>query len=151
MNRRERRLRSMFMLAVCATLATLSASGARAEAPPTAASGLTPAPASASTGQAKITPPGFLDTTDHRVKETRPAPTATELGALKELTSEVTRFQKIGGSYRDTLDALLRREYLRKRYAKDQNSARQVEAEEALEDKARLAAIALFERFIGKY
>ncbi len=58
---------------------------------------------------------------------------------------------KIGGSYRDTLVALLQREYLRKRYASDQTYMRQVDAEEALEDKARLAAIELFEKFLAKY
>jgi TolA-binding protein len=96
-------------------------------------------------------PPGFLDTTDRRIRDQRPPPTAAELKALKELDSEAGRFTKIGGSYRDTLDTLLRREYLRKRYAQDENFGHQVKAEEDLEDKARLAAIELFERFVAKY
>lgn len=114
-----------------------------------------PAPASDVLPWANTTgtamPPGFLDTTDNRIRDDRSAPTKEELAALKELESEVGRFTKIGGSYRDTLIALLRREYLRKRYAQDQLYARQVRTEEELEDKSRLAAIALFERFVAKY
>ncbi len=106
-------------------------------------------PVSATTGAAA--PPVFLDTTDRRIKDERPPPTAAEVAALKELEGEVTRFTKIGGSYRDTLIALLRREYLRKRYAQDQGFEHQVRAEEALEDKSRLSAIELFERFLAKY
>ncbi|MEY4577771.1 MAG: hypothetical protein RL701_2474, partial [Pseudomonadota bacterium] len=115
------------------------------EPPPAATAGAAPATTSAPAA------PSFLDTTDRRVRETRAAPNKTEVGALNELESEVGRFTKIGGSYRDTLDALLRREYLRKRYSQDQNYARQVKTEEDLEDKSRLSAIALFERFIAKY
>jgi tetratricopeptide (TPR) repeat protein len=96
-------------------------------------------------------PPSFLDTTDRRVHTQAPPPTPQEVAALRELDGEVGRFAKIGGSYRDTLDALLRREFLRKRYAQDENYGRQVKAEEQLEDKSRLAAIELFERFIAKY
>lgn len=99
----------------------------------------------------KSKPPGFLDTAAAPDIVSRAPPTALQLAALQELEREVKRFIKIGGSYRDTIDALLRREYLRKRYAQDQNYARQIKAEEELEDKARLAAIALFERFIAKY
>ena len=110
-----------------------------------------PAAASAATENSLVTPPGFVDPAQNKPRDTRPPPTATEIGALKELEREVGRFAKIGGSYRDTLDALLRREYLRKRYAQDLNYGRQVKAEEALEDKARLAAIELFEKFIAKY
>ncbi|MET0387402.1 MAG: tetratricopeptide repeat protein [Polyangiales bacterium] len=108
-------------------------------------------PMAATTPSGAVPPPGFLDTTDRRLREVRAAPSKIEVGALRELEDEVGRFTKIGGSYRDTLDALLRREYLRKRYAQDQNYARQVKAEEDLEDKSRLSAIALFERFIAKY
>ncbi|HTU59912.1 MAG TPA: tetratricopeptide repeat protein, partial [Polyangiales bacterium] len=99
----------------------------------------------------KSKPPGFLDTAAAPDIQAAPPPTHLQQAALKELEREVKRFTKIGGSYRDTIDALLRREYLRKRYAQDQNYARQIKAEEELEDKARLAAIALFERFIAKY
>jgi len=123
------------------------ASAGSSQLQPAAAS---PAPA-AVTESSPVTPPGFLDQAQTRKDDSRPPPTATEVGALKELEREVNRFTKIGGSYRDTLDALLRREYLRKRYAQDQNYARQVKAEETLEDKARLSAIELFEKFITKY
>ncbi len=96
-------------------------------------------------------PPGFLDTTDKRITDERAAPSKEEVAALKELDTEVGRFTKIGGSYRDTLAALLQREYLRKRYGQDQSYARQVREEETLEDESRLAAIALFEKFVAKY
>ncbi|HET6340449.1 MAG TPA: tetratricopeptide repeat protein [Polyangiales bacterium] len=97
------------------------------------------------------TPPGFLNTADTRIRDQRAAPTKEEVAGLKELDEEVARFTKIGGSYRDTLAALLQREYLRKRYTQDQSYARQVHDEEELEDKARLSAIALFEKFVAKY
>jgi cellulose synthase operon protein C len=96
-------------------------------------------------------PPGFLNTADNRIRDERPPPTKEEIAALKELEDEAARFTKIGGSYRDTLAALLEREYLRKRYTQDQSYARQVHDEEELEDKARLSAIAMFEKFIAKY
>ncbi|HEX7477057.1 MAG TPA: hypothetical protein VF331_04580, partial [Polyangiales bacterium] len=98
-----------------------------------------------------VAPPGFLDTADKRIKDERPAPTPQQVAALKELENEANNFTKIGGSYRDTLVALLQREYLRKRYSQDQGYMHQVDAEEALEDKARLSAIELFERFLAKY
>jgi tetratricopeptide (TPR) repeat protein len=113
--------------------------------------GASPQPAPAAVSGKSNAPPGFLDTTDRRIRDERPPPTAKEVATLKELGAEVTKFTKIGTSYRDTLDSLLRREYLRKRYAQDQTFSRQVKAEEDLEDAARLAAITLFERFIAKY
>ncbi|HKP63400.1 MAG TPA: tetratricopeptide repeat protein, partial [Polyangiales bacterium] len=96
-------------------------------------------------------PPGFLDTTDKRIRDDRPPPSKEDVAALGELDTETQRFMKIGGSYRDTLAALLKREYLRKRYSQDQSYARQVHDEEVLEDKSRLDAIALFEKFLAKY
>jgi TolA-binding protein len=105
----------------------------------------------AGTAPTAAAPPVFLDTTDRRIRDERPEPTAAEVAELSELESEVSRFTKIGGSYRDTLIALLRREYLRKRYAQDEGFDRQIRAEEALEDQARLSAIEIFERFIAKY
>jgi hypothetical protein len=127
-------------------------SGLTAQAAPTqpqAPAGSGNLPWATSTGTS--TAPGFLDTADKRIRDERAAPSKEELAALKELDTEVGRFTKIGGSYRDTLVALLRREYLRKRYAQDQSFGRQVKAEEDLEDKSRLDAIALFERFVAKY
>src|SRR5262245_20022515 len=47
-----------------------------------------------------VVPPGFLDTTDRRVRDQKPPPTPTEVKALKELDNEALRFTKIGGSYR---------------------------------------------------
>jgi cellulose synthase operon protein C len=111
---------------------------AAASAPPNAATAAAP-------------PPGFLDTTDKRIRDDRPPPSKEDVAALGELDTEVQRFVKIGGSYRDTLAALLKREYQRKRYSQDQSFARQVRDEEQLEDKSRLDAIALFEKFITKY
>jgi len=95
--------------------------------------------------------PSFLDTTDRRVKEVRPPPTQNELTALRELEAEAGRFTKTANAYRSTLDELLRRDYLRKRYAQDSNFTRQIKIEEELEDKSRLTAIEKFERFIAKY
>ncbi len=108
-------------------------------------------PWSAATGASPAAPPGFMDTADKRIRDERPAPTKEEVAALRAIEAEAGRFAKIGGAYRDTLLALLRREYLRKRNIQDQNFARQVSAEESEEDKARLAAIELFEKFIAKY
>ena len=140
-----------FGSAVTLTCVLSLASGAYAQEGQSTLQPATPAAATPAAAPSSVAPPGFLDTTDRRVRENRPPPTPTEIGALKELDREVNRFTKIGGSYRDTIDSLLRREYLRKRYAQDQNYARQVKAEEVLEDKSRLAAIALFEKFIAKY
>ncbi|HKU38261.1 MAG TPA: tetratricopeptide repeat protein [Polyangiales bacterium] len=116
-----------------------------------AAAGSLPWAAPTAPPSSSAPPPGFLDTTDKRIRDDRPTPTKEDVVALGELDTEVQRFMKIGGSYRDTIAALLKREYLRKRYAQDQSYARQVHEEEKLEDKSRLDAIALFEKFLAKY
>ncbi len=95
--------------------------------------------------------PSFLDTTDHRVQDTRPAPTEAQLEALRQLEAEVGRFTASGETYRDTVVSLVRREYLRQRRSRDQWFSRQIREEERLTNEARERAIALFERFIRRY
>jgi len=95
--------------------------------------------------------PSFLDTSDRRIKDDRPPPSAEQVKGLKELEAEVERFRRIGGAYRDTVVSLLRREYERQRRDREEEYASQIKFEEQLEDKARLDAIALFERFIQSY
>ncbi|HMI91343.1 MAG TPA: tetratricopeptide repeat protein, partial [Polyangiales bacterium] len=95
--------------------------------------------------------PAFLDTSDRRIKEQRPPPAPEQVKALRELEAEVGRFRAQGGAYRDTLKSLLKREYDRQRHEREEGFNGQIKFEEDLEDKARLDAIALFERFIAKY
>jgi TolA-binding protein len=95
--------------------------------------------------------PSFLDTTDTRVVRDEPPPTALEVQALRELEAEIGVFRKLGSAYRDTLVAMLKREYRRLRHDREQTYSSQIEFEEELEDRARLDAIALFERFIARY
>jgi cellulose synthase operon protein C len=96
-------------------------------------------------------PPAFLDTADKRIRDERPAPPPEQVQGLKEMEAEVGRFRRIGGAYRDTVVSLLKREYDRQRRDREESFASQIDYEEKLEDKSRLDAIALFERFIEKY
>ncbi|MEZ4325982.1 MAG: tetratricopeptide repeat protein [Polyangiales bacterium] len=110
------------------------------------------APADSPWGSASdVELPSFLDTTDSRVQDTRPAPTAEQIEALRLLEAEVGRFTNSGSTYRDTVVSLVRREYLRQRRSRDQWFARQIREEERLTNEARERAIALFERFIRRY
>ncbi|MCA9582535.1 MAG: tetratricopeptide repeat protein, partial [Myxococcales bacterium] len=112
------------------------------------------APADGSTpwqGAAAVQLPSFLDTTDRRIVDERPPPSAAQVQALHEMEAEVGRFTKVGGSYRDTVVSLVRREYLRQRRARDQWYGRQITEEERLMNEARERAIAQFERFIRRY
>lgn len=95
--------------------------------------------------------PSFLDTTDRRLQDERPPPTPAQVQALREMEAEVERFTKIGGSYRDTVVSIVRREYLRQRRERDQWYGRQILEEERLQNEARERAIRLFERFIRRY
>lgn len=95
--------------------------------------------------------PSFLDTTDTRIGDDRPPPTAQQVAALREMEAELARFSNTGGSYRDTVVSLVRREYLRQRRGRDQWYARQIREEERLMDEARNRAIEQFERFIARY
>ena len=96
-------------------------------------------------------PPTFLETTDTRIEDDRPPPTADQIAALREMEAEVGRFSNVGRSYRDTVLSLVRRDYLRQRRARDQSFARQIREEERLQNEARDRAIRLFERFIARY
>lgn len=100
---------------------------------------------------APVTPPSFLQTTDNRIRDERTGPSPEQITALRELEGEVGRFARVGGSYRDTVLAIVRREYLRQRRSRDQGFARQIREEERLQNEARERAIRLFERFIRRY
>lgn len=95
--------------------------------------------------------PSFLVTTDHRVHDDRPAPTPEQVAALREMEAEVSSFTRSATSYRDTVSAIVRREYLRQRRTRDEGYSRQVREEERLQNEARDRAIRLFERFIEHY
>ncbi len=117
---------------------------ARAEAPPS------PAPTPWASGAEPVVP-SFLDTSDKRIKDDRPPPSAEQVAGLRELQSELERMRRMSSAYRDTLDALLRRDYLRQRADREEQFTSEITFEEEQEDRARLDAIARFERFIAKY
>ncbi len=95
--------------------------------------------------------PSFLDTTDRRIQDDRPAPTAAQVAALREMEAEVARFTGSGGAYRNTVVSLVRREYLRQRRGRNQWYARQIREEERLLNEARERAIRQFEQFVRRY
>lgn len=95
--------------------------------------------------------PAFLDTTDRRIHDDRPPPTAEQVAALREMEAEAGRFTKAGSSYRGAIDSILRREYQRQRREREQGYARQIREEERLQTEARNDAIVRFERFIRTY
>lgn len=97
------------------------------------------------------TAPTFLDTTDRRVGDGRPDPTAEQLEALNQLEEEYRRFLGAGHVYRDSITSILRREYLRQRRAREQGYAAQISEEERLQNEAREKAIRMFERFVERY
>lgn len=128
------------LLLVPATLQAQSAPEAARKLPwPSAHGGQAPAP------------PAFLDTTDNRIMDERPPISAKKTAALRALEAEIGRFTKLGTTYRDQMDSLVRREYVRQRRDKEQRFQEQISIEEALEDQARLDAIAAFERFVERY
>ncbi|MAQ19897.1 MAG: hypothetical protein CMN30_34470 [Sandaracinus sp.] len=95
--------------------------------------------------------PSFLDTTDQRIVDNRPAPTPQQIAALREMEAEVDRFTNSGSAYRNTVVSLVRREYLRQRRGRNRWYGRQIAEEERLLDEARERAIQQFERFIARY
>ena len=132
-----------FASALVVASAWLSAP-ARAEAPPA------PAPTPWASGAEPVVP-SFLDTSDKRIKDDRPPPSAEQVAGLRELQSELERMRRMSSAYRDTLDALLRRDYQRQRADREEQFTSEITFEEEQEDRARLDAIARFERFIAKY
>lgn len=95
--------------------------------------------------------PSFLTTSDTRLKDQRPPPSAAQLAALEEMEKAVDAFKRNGDSYRDTVVSIVRREYLRQRRLRSEGFARQISDEEKLQDESTERAIALFERFIQQY
>ena len=95
--------------------------------------------------------PPFLQDTGKRVVDERPPPTAAQLEALRELEAEVEGFAETGGTYRDTVTSLVRREYLQQRRERDRWYGLQIEAEDAAFDEAREEAIRVFEDFLRRY
>jgi TolA-binding protein len=101
--------------------------------------------------QAAAELPSFLTTVDRRLKDDRPPPTAQQLAALTEMEQAVEAFRRNGDSYRDTVVAIVRREYLRQRRIRSEGFARQISDEEKLQDESTEHAIQLFERFVQQY
>jgi TolA-binding protein len=109
----------------------------------------TPAATTASTTAAPL--PTFLDTTDRRIVDDRVPPSKEQIAALEEMEREVERYVRSGGSYRDTVGAIVRREYLRQRRVRDENFSGQIGDEEKLLAESRDRAIELFEKFVDRY
>ena len=95
--------------------------------------------------------PDFLKAQDTRIVDERPPPTPEQIAALKELEAEVARLEKRGAAHRDTINSLVKRQYLRQRRARSQWYSRQIHDEEKRLDEARENAILQFERFIRRY
>ncbi|MBX7190897.1 MAG: tetratricopeptide repeat protein [Sandaracinaceae bacterium] len=120
----------------------------------TVATGATDGTADSSTpwsSTVDVAPPAFLDTTDRRIHDDRPPPTAEQVAALREMEAEVDRFSQAGHSYRSAIVSILRREYGQRRRDREQGYSRQIREEERLQNDAREAAIRAFERFIRRY
>jgi tetratricopeptide (TPR) repeat protein len=95
--------------------------------------------------------PSFLTTADKRIKDDRPAPTEAQVKALAEMQEAVDGFKRNADSYRETVVAIVRREYLRQRRLRGEGFARQISDEEKLQDESTQRAIELFERFVKQY
>ncbi|MCA9603193.1 MAG: tetratricopeptide repeat protein, partial [Myxococcales bacterium] len=95
--------------------------------------------------------PSFLDTTDRRIVDDRPPPSAAQVAALKELEQEMAGFARAGTAYDNAVGSIVRREYLRTRRQKDEVYSAQIAEEEKHLIKAREDAITLFEHFIDRY
>ncbi|MCB9591662.1 MAG: tetratricopeptide repeat protein [Sandaracinaceae bacterium] len=95
--------------------------------------------------------PAFLDTTDRRIVDERPPPSAEQVAALREMEAELDRFSNVGRAYRDSVNSILVREYQRRRRERQAGYARQIREEERLQNEARDRAIRLFEAFIRRY
>lgn len=105
-----------------------------------------PAPASGSAPR-----PVFLDTTDRRMKEQRPAPTPEQLRNLELMRRELERFRQSAAAYQGTVDSLVRREYYRQRQTRDEGFAKRILFEEKAQAEARNRAIKAFEKFIEEH
>jgi tetratricopeptide (TPR) repeat protein len=102
-------------------------------------------------GTSDVEPPEFLDTTDRRIVDDRPPPSADQVRALLEMEAEVDRFTRSGTGYRSAIVSILRRDYLRQRRERETNYANQIAAEERLTREAMDDAIRHLERFIRRY
>jgi cellulose synthase operon protein C len=81
----------------------------------------------------------------------RKPPSGQQQSALGEMETEVNRYEKIGGSYKQSVVSLVRRAYQSQRREMDRGFSTKIREEETIEDKARLKSIELFERFVQKY
>jgi hypothetical protein len=70
--------------------------------------------------------PAVRDTTDRRIRDDRPKPSASKVAGLRELENEVAAFARLGGSYRDTVTSLIKREYRRQRAEREQTFSSQI-------------------------
>lgn len=89
--------------------------------------------------------------TEKRTVDDRKPPSAQQVTALREMESEVNRFDKIGSSYRQSVVSFVRRAYQSQRREMERGFSTKITEEEKIEDKARLKSIELFERFVEKY
>jgi cellulose synthase operon protein C len=95
--------------------------------------------------------PSFLQTADKRLKDERPPPSKEQVQALADMEKEIARFKQSGDAYKNTVVAIVRREYLRQRRLRSEGYQRQITNEEKLQDESTAKAIALFEKFIRDY
>lgn len=102
-------------------------------------------------GTPDVTLPPFLQDTDKRVVEERPAPATEQVKALRELEREVDRYIESGEVFGSTVDALVRREYLQRRRERDRFYGVRIETEERALAEARQASIQAFEEFVERY
>ncbi|MGB5812261.1 MAG: tetratricopeptide repeat protein [Polyangiales bacterium] len=102
-------------------------------------------------GATDTTLPPFLQDTGKRVTDPRPKPTPAQLEGLRQLEAEVGQFSESGDAFRDTVNSLVKREYLQQRRARDRWYGAQIELEDESFNEARQEAIRVFERFIEQY
>jgi tetratricopeptide (TPR) repeat protein len=102
-------------------------------------------------GTSDVALPPFLQDTGRRVVEERPAPTAEQLEALREMERQLDDYIASGKTFSSTVSALVRREYLQRRRERDRFYGARIETEERALTEARLASIEAFEEFIERY
>jgi tetratricopeptide (TPR) repeat protein len=78
-------------------------------------------------------------------------PTAEDIKELEDALREIQRFEEATKQYRGTVRHIVQREYQEKRKALMDRYKDAVTEEEKEEKTRRLAAIAVFEHFLGKY
>ncbi len=104
------------------------------------------------TGEAqRVELPWFLKVEKQRLRDERRPPTEEQVKALRQMQQEFEGFYNKGSQFEETVDAFVRREYLRRRRLRDEFYSRQIRREESLQARARDGAIAKFERFIAQY